>query len=298
MSFNENITLNKYAEEANLHFDKMQDNLSEIDGKFHTRMNGKTTGRLILSFIGTVCWLIILLVGVGFTYYYVHFLMPAISAVAILGLVTFMTIDNLMSFSYYSKLDNYKGSVVQLQNRVKMGKDSINSNHSIFMSTKSKGWQFELKAGPSIPEEALSIENIVSSMESLKNGFVNSAKNVFFFVTVIAVTVTSCVALFPVGSEIICGISGESFEQNVLNIFNIVALVIVGIIEILFSKWAWGKSDCTVTNITIFVILFAPVAFLALIALATLIVMLVIGILSIVLALGALAIGISCLSGG
>lgn len=302
MNFNDNITLNKYAEDANVNFDKMQDNLSEIDSKFQTRMNGKTTTRLTLSFIGTICWLIALVVASILIGFNAHFILLIVVLVASLGLMAFMIIDNIMSFSYYSKLTAYKDSINKLQNRVRIGKDSISSNHNTFMNSKANGWQIVLNASSSIPEEAASIENTVSTMENLKKGFVNSAKNVFYFATVIIMTIASCVVLFPISSNIICTITASSFSEGTLTIFNIIGLVIVGIGEIILAKWAWGKSGCAVTNVNLLVVLLAPVAFLALVALVTLIVLLVIKIIEILIGLAVViiivAIAIGCICGG
>lgn len=142
----------------------------------------------------------------------------------------------------------------------------------------------------------------MTSMESLKTGFLNGAKNVFYYAAVVMITIAGCVALFPTGGEIMTGISGESLSGDTITTLNVIALIIVGVGEVILAKLVWSKTDCVVTNTTLFIMALGPVAFLALIAVATLLVMLVIGLVSIVLAiLGVVAVGaiaIGCLCGG
>lgn len=302
MDFNNSIMLDTYSNNANKQFGDMQSRLSEIENSFQTRMNGKTTGGLVGSLIGTIAWLAAFITCAIFARDMVDSTL-LLAALAIAGgLILFMMIDNIMDFSYYGKIASYKNSISQLQNRVSIGKNSIKSNHDAFMASRAKGWNYLLNAAPSIPEEATSVEATMTSMESLKKGFISGAKNFFFYATVIAITVVGCVALFPTGSSIITGITGESFTSDTLMTFNVIALIITGIGEVILAKLVWSKTDCNVTNTTLFISLLGPFAFLALIAAVTGVIMLVIMIVSFVLAIlaviavGATAFGIT--SGG
>ena len=302
MNFNESITLNTYSDNANKQFNEMQSRLSKIETSFQTRMDGKTTGGLVASFIGTLCWLATFIAFAIMVKNMVDGTILAITLIAVMGLMAFMLIDNIMNFSYYGKISGYRSSVSQLQNRVSIGKSSIKANHDAFLGSKVKGWNYLLNAGSSIPEEATSIEATMTNMESLKTGFINGAKNVFYYAAVVMITIAGCVALFPTGGEIMSGISGESITGDTLMTLNVIGLILVGIGEIILAKLVWSKTDCTVTNTTLFIMALGPVVFLALIAIATLLVMLVIVIVQVVLyilgivVVGAIAIG--CLCGG
>lgn len=302
MNFNESITLNTYSDKANKQFNEMQSRLSKIESSFHTRMDGKTTGGLVGSFIGTLAWLAAFIICAVMVRKLVDGTLLAITLVAVLGLVAFMLIDNIMNFSYYGKIATYRNSVSQLQNRVSIGKSSIKSNHDAFMSSKAKGWNYLLNAGSSIPEEATSIEATMANMESLKKGFINGAKNVFFYAAVVMITIAGCVSLFPTGGKIITGITGESISSDTLMILNVIALIIVGVGEVILAKLVWSKTDCTVTNTTLFIMALGPIAFLALIAIAALVVMLVMLLVGVIVAiLAVVAVGavvIGCLCGG
>lgn len=302
MNFNNSILLDTYFNNANKQFGDMQSRLSEIENSFQTRMNGKTTGGLVGSLIGTVAWLAVFIACAVFARNTVDNTLLLIAMAIAGGLILFMLIDNIMDFSYYGKIASNKNSISQLQNRVSIGKNSIKSNHDAFMASRAKGWNYLLNAAPSIPEEATSVETTMTNMESLKKGFISGAKNFFFYATVVAITVVGCIALFPTGSSIITGISGESISSDTLMTLNVVALIVTGVIEIILAKLVWSKTDCNVNNITLFIVTLGPVAFLALIAVATLLVMLVIWLASIVIAIlivvVAGAIVFACVCGG
>lgn len=285
MNFNNSIMLDTYSNSANKQFGDMQSRLSEIENSFQTRMNGKTTGGLVGSLIGTIAWLAAFIACAVFARNMVDSTMLLIAMAIAGGLILFMLIDNIMDFSYYGKIASYKNSISQLQNRVSIGKNSIKSNHDAFMASRTKGWNYLLNAAPSIPEEATSVETTMTNMESLKKGFISGAKNFFFYATVVAITVVGCVALFPTGSSIITGITGESISSDTLMAFNVIGLIVTGVGEIILAKLVWSKTDCNVTNTTLFIVALGPIAFLALLLVATLLVMLVMWLVGVVLAI-------------
>ena len=304
MNFNNSIILDTYSNNANKQFDDMHSRLSEIENSFQTRMNGKTTGGLVGSLIGTIAWLAAFIVGAVFARNMVDGTLLLIAMAIAGGLILFMLIDNIMDFSYYGKIASYKNSISQLQNRVSIGKNSIQSNHDAFLASRAKGWNYLLSAAPSIPEEAASVEATMTSMESLKKGFISGAKNIFFYSTVIAVTVVGCIALFPISSGIINGfIEGLSSDTELITIstisssdtlmtINIIALIITSLGEIMLAKLVWSKTDCNVTNTTLLIAVLGPIVFLALICAAMLLFVLVVWIIDIVLyILGVVVIG-------
>jgi len=260
-------------------------------------MDGKTNSSLLGALAGVVAWLVVVLVGAYYVQMWVDYRF-LLAAVIITGcLFVFMIIDIIMDFSYYGKIASYKNSVSQLQSRVRVGKNSIKSNHDAFMASQNTGWEFDITAAPSIPEEARSIEATVTSMESLKKGFTSGAKNVSFFLTAIAVTVVGCMALFPYGESIVMSIVDESIEYNTLFYINVIALVVTCIIEFLFAKYLWSKTDCNVTSKTLLALPLGPVAYLALVALGSLLVMLVVNIIAILVGLVAVVIAGACVFG-
>lgn len=301
MAFSDNISLQKYVDSAYQEFSESESRLSEIEGSFQTRMNGKTTGALIGAMFGTACWLVAFCVFFWCIRGYVDGkLILACFAIA-LALTISLFIDEIIGLSYYGKISSYRNNITQLKVRVSMGRSSIRANHDAFMKSRDNGWRHPLSVGTSIPEEATSIESTINGMESLKSGFINGLKNFLFFTLVMAITGIGSFSLFGYASDIITGISGESLSSDTLLTLCVIGLLIVEVGEIILAKMLWSYTDCSVTNITLFIAPLGPLMFLLLVALGALVVMLVIWLVSIVIAIIgfciALAIAAAVISG-
>ena len=297
MTFSENISLQNYADSANQKFNESESRLSQIEGSFQTRMNGKTTGSLVGAMFGTVCWLVAFCVFIWYIRGYVDNTIRLICFGISLALVASLIIDEIISFSYYGKISSYKNNITQLKNRVSVGRSSIKSNQDTFMKSRANGWRHPLSVGTSIPEEAASIESTINGMESLKGGFINGLKNFLFFSFAIAITAVGSWALFGTAGEIMTGIYPDPIDYSTVNTLCTIGLVITVIGEIILAKMVWGKTDCSVTNTTLFIATVGPVMFLALVLLATLLVMLVMWAIAIVIAIGAVVIAGACVYG-
>lgn len=297
MTFSENISLQKYADSANQKFNESESRLSQIEGSFQTRMNGKTTGSLVGAMFGTVCWLVAFCVFFWYIRGYVDNTISLICFGISLALVASLIIDEIISFSYYGKISSYKNNITQLKNRVSVGRSSIKSNQDTFMKSRANGWRHPLSVGTSIPEEAASIESTINGMESLKGGFINGLKNFLFFTFAIAITAVGSWALFGTAGEIMTGISGEDIGGDTIMTLCVIGLLITVVGEIILAKMVWGKTDCSVTNTTLFIAAVGPVMFLALVLVATLLVMLVMWAIAIVIAIGAVVIAGACVCG-
>lgn len=299
MRLNNSITLETYASNANKQFSEMQSRLTEIENSFQTRMNGKTTGGLVGSLIGAVLWLSAF-ASCALIIYYLNVLNESLLLVAmaiVSILIIFMIIDNIMDFSYYGKISSYKDSVSQLKSRVDLGRKSIHSNNDAFIKAYSKGWNYALKAAPSIPDDATSVEITMANMESLKKGFIHGAKNAFFYISVATIAIVGGIALFPVG-KLIMEIGGAELSDDTTTVLNVIAIIISGIGTIIISKLIWSKTDCSVNNITLFATVIGPFAFLALIGIGTLIVYLAIAAFYILIFVAVIAILFVAICGG
>ena len=302
MNFSENISLQKYANAANQKFSETENRLSQIAGSFETRMNGKSKSRIIGSMFGTICWTVAMYVFFEYIGGYVDSTLRLVCLGIALALLGTLLIDEIISFFYYGRISSYRDNINQLKNRVSVGRSSIKSNQDAFMKSRSNGWRQPLSVGTSIPEAATSIEGTVNGMESLKGGFINGLKNFLFFTFAIAITAIGSWALFGIAGGLMTGISGKSIDYGTINILCIIGLLITVVGEIILAKMVWSKTDCSVTNTTLFIAAVGPVMFLALVAIATLLVMLVVLAISIVIAIAgvALVIAVLCasISGG
>lgn len=297
MDFSENISLQKYAENANDKFNETASSLSQIEGSFQTRMDGKTVGGLIRSMFGTFCWLVAICVFFWFIRKYVNGTMCLICFVISIALAVSLFVDGIIGLSYYGKISSYKNNIARLKNRIYIGKSSIKSNQDAFMKSRADGWFYPLSVGTSIPEEATYIESTINGMESLKGGFINGLKNFLFFTFAIVFTGIGSWALFGTAGKIMNGISGASIDYSTINILCIIGLLITMVGEIILAKLVWGKTDCSVTNITLFIAVVGPLLFLALITIVTLLVMLVVLAIGIIIAIVGVVIAVACVFG-
>ena len=292
MNLNDTIILNRYSDSANNQFNELKDRLEKTESSFQTRMGGKTTGGLAGSLVLTLAWSAVFVVAALEVRGSVNGTLLLVSCICAAALIVFMIIDIIMDYSYYGRIASYKNAVSQLRDRVTVGQSSIKANYNDFLRSRAKGWNYPLKAASSIPDEAAAIEASINSMESLKKGFVYKAKTVSFFATVIAVSVVGSITLFPIGANIIMGITKQAVPDNTLRILNMIAMVLVCVGEIILAKFFWSFTNCNVTGVTPFAIALAPAAYLVLVSVATLVVMLVIWAVSILLViLGIVVVG-------
>ena len=303
MTFTENISLQNYVDSAGQKFAESENRLSQIEGSFQTRMNGKTTGGIIGAILGTVCWFVAFC---GCFWYFRGYIDSRLSLACLgigVALIISLLIDEIVGFSYYGKISSYKDNITQLKNRVSIGRSSIQSNQDAFMMSRDSGWNYPLSVGPSIPEEAASIESTMNGMESLKGGFINGLKNILFFAFAIAITGVGSWALIGTAGTIVSGITSVmggaplDIGSDTWMTLCLIGMVVAGFVEVLLAKLMWSHTDCSITNITLWIVPLGPVLFLALAAGVTLIVMLVMWAISIAIAIGALVLAGACLFG-
>lgn len=281
MNFDKSIKIDRYTKEANQRFDETQRRLSAIEDSFYTRADGKTVGGMVGSMIGTVVWLAVLIAGAYFVRDMVDRRLLWITAVTAGLLLLSMFIDHVMDFFYYGKIVSNQKIIAAMQSMVQNGKSLIGSNRDAFMAAGASGWNYRLNVMPSIPGAATAMEIAMSRMKTVQKESVNISKNFLFYATVVAITVVGGITFFPFGRLIVAWarstIGGaESFSADTVTIFSAGVLVVAGILEILLAKYVWSRTDCNVTNATLFIALLGPILFLAMLALASVIVSFVI----------------------
>lgn len=301
MNLENNITLNNMADIAERRFEQTGKQLEEIEGGFHARMNGRSMGGLLFSFVGTTIWLIVFGACAGYFQRYVNeiLLMVTTGAAAILILV--MYIDDAVNFSYYKKISAYKAKVSQLRTRVNIGKDAIRANRDEFMNAGRAGWNYALNVGSSIPDEAAAVTSKMSSMDSLKNGFLYKVKNVFYYIVAVLIALLGSMALFGTAKVMMYRVAlqfaDKALSDNVLLIICWVATVLVCVVEFFLAKIIWSRTGCSVTNLTIGAVCIGPLMFLILIFVGMLIIMLVTVIAGFAVMIGLLALALAVVCG-
>lgn len=302
MNFNDSFAFDTYSNDAGKQFDEMQNRLISIESNFQVQMNGKTSFGLIASFIGTIIWACLF---VAVSFYIRGMVEPTIfkiTIIVVMGLILSMLADGSMNLLYYEKINSYKIRIRQLHDRVSREKELIKENNAMFQKSRNGKWEYNLIPGSSVPEEAMNIERTMVQMKALDSGLINGAKNIFFYLAAVMVTVLGSVALFDIAGTMILNITDAAMEPGIvssdmLNIFSIIGMVITVVVEVILSKWIWSCTNCSVTNITLLVSVVGPIIFLILMAVATILVVLVVYVAIILIVIAALAAGIACLVG-
>lgn len=278
-----NISLEPYARSARDKFKTTYDSLSQNEAKIRGKMNGKTTEGLAGSFIGSILWFIAFVVAAACSWSSVNPPLMLFAMTVVFALILFMMIDNRLDFSYAKNIVPYIDRILNLKKRVSEGKELMEQQKDSFMAAKETGWDFPLQVSESIPAEAFNILNSLNKIESLKKGSINTAKNTFFFTASVVVTLVGCIAQFSFGGDVITKIVGETFSSGLLLLFNCIALTLVLVGTVLLAKLAWSKTNCNVTNITLFATIVGPIVFIPLIAILTVLVLIIFALIQIVL---------------
>lgn len=277
MDFTKNIILQKYVDSATRQFNESENRLSQIEGNLEIRMNGKTNTSIIGSVFGSICWLVIFVIFFWCIKGYINSILYLICSGLSIALSISLLIDEIISFFYYRKIFAYKDDITQLKNHLIIGENSIKANLDTFIESRASGWNYVLNPPKSsILKQSTYIESIINSMESLKCEFINSLKNFLFYTFTFTITAVGSWGLFGIANQIINKIGGKSITGNTVTTLCIICMIIAIPIEILLAKLVWSKTDCAVTNNTLFIVPNGPILFLVLVAIATILIRIVI----------------------
>ncbi len=296
MKYNGYYTFGAMTESAQQRFSQTQQRLGEVEKSFEGRMNGKSLGQIAATLVLSLLWLVVFVtlfaLAKKYTYSHLYFtLQPYVIGVMAL-LLLLMMIDDIISISYYGRISSYRSAVLQMRNRIESAEQQRESDRSVFMAAHKQGWNMPLSIGSSVHREATGIESTMAGMESLKRGFLHKAKNIAYFAFAIVFCVVGSVALFDFGTRLVGSISDGGVSYDTMQVLNVIALIIVLVGEILLAKLAWSRTDCAVTNKTLWAVLAGPVAYLALLFVGTILVVLVVALLKLVVQIIGYVIGI------
>lgn len=297
MAFIENISFKSHIDSANQKFNESENRLSKLEDSFQARMNGKTISGVVGAMFGTVCWLVAFCIFFWYIREWVDSILYMVCFGISMALFIAMLVDEYVEFSYYGKIFSYKKDIAQLKDQIDVGRSAVKTNRDVFVESCTNGWNHPLSAGSSILEEADLIESTLNSMEGLKGGMINRIKNLLFFTNIIGITIVGSYALFVPANEIIVQLTGGALESDTLQILLIAGILVAGIGEIVLAKMAWSKTECVVTNATIFVSVLGPILFISLVSVVAVVIALVIWIVSIALVILAVVVGGATLFG-
>lgn len=299
MTFENCITLEKMMGEAQTRFSSAEAQLNSVGAALNARLGQKTRGSLIRGIAASVVW--------GVFYYGLYrgldhygllataeqLLFPQLPLVALglsLALTVLMVISGFTRMKYFGVLLGARDRLAALRRRLNVGTSSLLPNQGALMDRRASRWELPLEPGPSIPEEAASIAAQLSNLEALRRGPVGLATQALYYLTGIAWTLVGACSLFSaIVSALDAGSRVDSTDTTVL----IIGMALACVAAVLLSKLLWGKTDCSVTNVTLLATMSGPLAFLALV----LVIVLAIAVVQLVLAIAAVAIAGVCLIG-
>ncbi len=255
------IKLDQYSKDASIIFNKMQDNLCKYENTLLSKMNGKIVDGF--ASFRSALWFLLFFILAMWAWKSVNHNLIIITMIIVGMLILFMIIENNLEFSYSKKIIPYSNAIAQMKRIISTGKESMEANQDDFIASKEKGWDFPLNNNDvePLPEE---IKNILTATEEIdpfkKNNNIIRLKNIFFFAAVVMITLVGCMAQFGVGSNIVKKLlETPPFIFDLIINFGTSGLILI--VAILLSKLVWSKTDCHVTNVTLWITLFGPAVF-------------------------------------
>jgi hypothetical protein len=255
------IKLDQYSKDASIIFNKMQDNLCKYENTLLSKMNGKIVDGF--ASFRSALWFLLFFILAMWAWKSVNHNLIIITMIIVGMLILFMIIENNLEFSYSKKIIPYSNAIAQMKRIISTGKESMEANQDDFIASKEKGWDFPLNNNDvePLPEE---IKNILTATEEIdpfkKNNNIIRLKNIFFFAAVVMITLVGCMAQFGVGSNIVKKLlETPPFIFDLIINFGTSGLILI--VAILLSKLVWSKTDCNVTNVTLWITLFGPAVF-------------------------------------
>ena len=287
MTFDNSFTLQKMTEDAKKQFDQAASRISGIESTLERRMDGKSRGNLILTLIFSVLW------GAAYVYAYTFVLKRAesipelIPKIALVTLIASLVLVAAIAAGDFLQL---KDKLVRLRSRVETGRSSMAGNTKTFLQRRASQWAMPFQTAPSVLEEASQIEAQLSNLEAVNSGLITNLKNWLFYPVCIAWTVVGCMAFRGTAYRVLAqvGLGGD-----VAKWIQIIGTAIACIVVFILAKLLWGVTNCSVTNLTLFVTAVGPLV-LALLMIAAVI---VIFLLQLALTLLAGAIALACFCG-
>lgn len=309
------ISFQKYIDSARNEFNSTKSTLSDIERDFQNRMNGESIGKMIGAMFCTIIWIAIFNVA----YWLFHNIDEVKNLITIslqnivlsccfciaIVLLMFMFIDELMLFFHYEKFSSYTDLIKQINHRVNSSEMSLASESDKLLDAKSKDYNVPIDLGLSVSEESSLIKECVNGIDSIKRGKIEIIKNILFFTLVVLLTGFSLWIMLEPSVQVLSEVWDEDISVSLLRTFCIIAMIIVGIGEIILSVVVWNATDCSVKNLTLLILLAGPVLFILfaiVICLLVFIVMLlgtiIIGLLQVVGYIAIAALVLCCCCGG
>ena len=261
MNMDDGLKFDELAQTAGREFDLTRRRINQMIQRLETLLNGKTRSMLRRDFLISMVWLLAFFVFFGVIRNKVHLLISVPTLFVSVALDFTLLFEERMNSRYYGTILDYQSDLEKLKKKVALEKEKIRSNLSAFLDSQTGGWDYAIPVGPSVSEEMEEIEKHLSQMELYRNKYLKMAKTILYFTVTTAVTIAGSMALFMNVCQNMWGLDSRFLTWDVMIRVFLVTLVISCIAEAILSKYIWGKTDCSVTNLTLLVTMAGPVIF-------------------------------------
>ena len=275
-----------YAKNKPSRWDKIAEKLNATAEK-----KGKNTalGSIVVSILWIVIYFTIFAFASSVPWSGAYFMRP-IMVVSCLLMGIVMLASGFMDLKYINSIMAYKEQIQQMIRNLELSAASLPEKERVFCDAASKGFDYPLleKQEKSVVSMGLNIRETVSSMEKLSSKYLESAKTVLYYVTMVCVTIVCAAA------------AQESINNVMINVFGylpstgvyIAAMLAIIGVQIFIGRRFWSTTNCTVTNVTLLMTASGPV-FIGLTILGLIVTGFIIAIV-IALAVATIGIGIAC----
>ena len=289
------FTLSKMQNDAQGRLSGAGEKVVKLEDSLKQRMGKKTRGTLIGGIIVTLLWTVLYIIVYAFCREFaLHAIFSLLAIASSVLLVLFVLIGSFVELSYYGTILSAQSKLAKLRGRVESAKRNLHGNYNNYMQRERSGWEMPLQAGQPVEEEVRQLEKQLSGLESVRSGFVNGVKNALYYIATVAWTVMGSGFVF----ELVYPLVESDVEEKTARIICYIAIALACVGAVLVAKLIWGKTDCSVKNITLLGTLNGPVIFAALALVAILVVLAVQLIIAAAGVIIAAVIAISCCCGG
>lgn len=260
----------------------------KLNARARKRGKGAVLGSIAVSVLWIVIYFAIFVFASSVPWHGAYFMRP-IMVVSCLLMGIVMLVSEYADLKYISSITAYKQQIQQMIRNLELSAASLSEKNRVFCDAASKGFDYPLlgKQEKSIVAMGINIRETVSSMEKFSSKYLEIAKTVLYYVTMVCVTVVCAAAAQETVNNVMIYVFGYLPSTGV---YITVMLAIVGA-QIYIGRRFWSTTNCTVTNVTLLMTASGPV-FIGLTVLGLVVIGGIIAIV-IALALAALALGIA-----
>lgn len=242
-----------YAKNKPSRWDKIAEKLNATAEK-----KGKNTalGSIVVSILWIVIYFTIFAFASSVPWSGAYFMRP-IMVVSCLLMGIVMLASGFMDLKYINSIMAYKEQIQQMIRNLELSAASLTEKERAFFDAGSKGFDYPLleKQEKSVVSMGLNIRETVSSMEKFSSKYLEIAKTVLYYVTMVCVTIVCAAALQGTVNYVVY----NSFEFVPSTGVYIAVVLAVIAAQVFIGRRFWAMTNCSVSNLTLLMTVSGPI---------------------------------------